>query len=145
MLKKIIDKEKNLFFFFQRKCILTYILRNSAMKTEAILVLPVFIIFFFFLLPSLLLLPFTFSSFYKHECYPAGALQQKVLLAQPERFPGRLFLDPASLPSLTPCPVLPFAKSVITMRPVRSTYRSLSQTELWRSHDRACLLRRKGE
>lgn len=125
------------------------------MKTEATLVLPVFIIIFFsFPLPSSLLLPFTFStllpifsSFHRHECYPAGALQQKVLLAQPERFLGRLFLDPASLPSLTPvpslCPVLPFAKSVITMRPVRSTYRSLSQTEPWRSRVR--LPRRKGE
>lgn len=79
----------------------------------------------------------------KHECYPAGALQQKVLLAQPERFLERLFLDPASLPSLTLRPVLPFAKSVITMRPVRNTYRSLSQTEPWRS--RARLARRKGE
>lgn len=33
-------------------------------------------------------------------------------------------------------PLLPFAKSVITMRPVRSTYRSLSQTEPWRSRAR---------
>lgn len=121
---------------FREKCILTYILRNSSMKTEATLVLPVFIIFFFFPLPVsfstsvYIFHPFCpFSSFHKHECYPTGALQQKVLLAQPERFLGRLFLDPASLPSLTPCPVLSFAKSVITMRPVRSTYRSLSQTE----------------
>jgi hypothetical protein len=37
----------------------------------------------------------------------------------------------------TPYPVSPpFAKSVITMRPVRSTYPKPSQTESWRSRTR---------
>lgn len=71
------------------------------MKTEATLVLPVF---FFFLLPSSL--PFTFSTpsihlSSPHRCDPVGALQQKVLLAQPERLLKRLFLDPAFLLSLS--------------------------------------------
>lgn len=57
-----------------------------------------------FRLHSLLLILF-FSplplSLPPHLYDPAGALQQKVLLAQPEQFPRRLFLDSASLPSLT--------------------------------------------
>lgn len=126
-------------------CKINSILLNSAMEIEVTISLAVFSLssfhFFFFLsffstsvyssLLSILFLPsFLSLSSPPHVYDSAGALQQKVLLAQPEPFPGRLFLDSASLPSLTLHPLsLPFAKSVITMRPVRSTYPNLSQTE----------------
>lgn len=72
-----------------------------------------------------------------------GRCSRKFCWRSRNGFSGVYFWIRRPYPLLTPCPVLPFAKSVITMRPVRSTYRGLSQTEPWRS--RARLPRRKGE
>lgn len=97
------------------------------MKTDAALALSVssFFFFLFFPLPSLLLLPFTFSSLLAISLHSDAILQgrcsRKFCWRSRNGFSGVYFwirrpylLQPLSPPS--------FAKSVITMRPVRSTF-----------------------
>lgn len=114
------------------------------MKTEATLALPVF---FFFPLPSSLPLPFTFSPFQPISLSPPAPMRSCRGVAA-ESFAGaagtvsQAFIFGSGVLTLSnPFPhlpglPLPFAKSVITMRPVRSTYPKPAETEPWRSRAR---------